>query len=98
MKKNLPTMEESIKQSMSTNVKYFQYFQYNSDSPLSEMIDQGYLVNGDIIILSDVPKQLNKSAANNESIDYVTELYVVADNKLILIRTMDGDGDEIMED
>lgn len=95
MKKNLPTMEESIKQSMSTNVKYFQY---NSDSPLSEMIDQGYLVNGDIIILSDVPKQLNKSAANNESIDYVTELYVVADNKLILIRTMDEDGNEIMED
>ena len=95
MKKNLPTMEESIKQSMSTNVKYFQY---NSDSPLSEMIDQGYLVNGDIIILSDVPKQLNKSAANNESIDYVTELYVVADNKLILIRTTDEDGNEIMED
>lgn len=95
MKKNLPTMEESIKQSMSTNVKYFQY---NSDSPLSEMIDQGYLVNGDIIILSDVPKQLNKAAANNESIDYVTELYVVADNKLILIRTTDEDGNEIMED
>lgn len=95
MKKNLPTMEESIKQSMSTNVKYFQY---NSDSPLSEMIDQGYLVNGDIIILSDVPKQLNKAVANNELIDHVTELYVVADNKLILIRTMDGDGDEIMED
>lgn len=95
MKKNLPTTEEIIKQSMSTNVKYFQY---NSDSPLSEMIDQGYLVNGDIIILSDVPKQLNKTAANNESIDYVTELYVVADNKLILIRTMDEDGNEIMED
>lgn len=95
MKKNLPTMEESIKQSMSTNVKYFQY---NSDSPLSEMIDQGYLVNGDIIILSDVPKQLNKTAANNESIDYVTELYVVADNKLIHVRTMDEDGNKIMED
>lgn len=88
-------MEEIIKQSMSTNVKYFQY---NSDSPLSEMIDQGYLVNGDIIILSDVPKQLNKVVANNESIDYVTELYVVADNKLIHIRTMDEDGTEIMED
>ena len=95
MKKNLTTMEESIKQSMSTNVKYFQY---NSDSPLSEMIDQGYLVNGDIIILSDVPKQLNKTAASNELIDHVTELYVVADNKLILIRTMDEDGNEIMED
>lgn len=88
-------MEEIIKQSMSTNVKYFQY---NSDNPLLEMIDQGYLVNGDIIILSDVPKQLNKATANNESIDYVTELYVVADNKLILIRTMDEDGNEIMED
>ena len=57
----------------------------------------GCFVNGDLIIMKDVPKKQDESSTNNTQ-SYYNQIYVVVDNELVLAKEVDDYGNDIIED
>ena len=95
-KSNNQILNEINEHSLRTNIRMYRY---NPDNVMSleDLLNMGCFVNGDLIIMKDVPKKQDESSTNNTQ-SYYNQIYVVVDNELVLAKEVDDYGNDIIED